>query len=64
MGLRKEYDDDRNFSDYHFDEDPEALNHKRHVRRMLEDKLEQKRLKEELEDDFSDEFSLDEVGRK
>ena len=64
MGLHKEYDDNRNCSDFNYDEDPEELSHKRQVRRMLEDRLERKRLKQELEDDFADEFSWDDLDRK
>lgn len=64
MGLHKEYDDNRNFSDFNYDEDPEELNHRKEVRRMLEDRLERKRLKQELEDDFTDEFSWDDLDRK
>jgi hypothetical protein len=42
--------------DYELDEHPEALRHRKEVRRMLEERLERKRLREELEDEFDDEF--------
>lgn len=53
---------------YHEQEDSKAIEHRREVKRMLEDKLERKRLKNELEDfdgelegEFDwDDFDLDE----
>ncbi len=62
MSLHKDYDESQSFSDFGF-EDEQDLNHKKHVRRMLEDKLEQKRLKEELEDEFSDDFDWSDFDR-
>ena len=45
------------------EEDSEVVEHKREVKRMIEDKLERKRLKDELEDfdgELDDEFDWDE----
>ena len=44
------------------EESPEALEHKREVKRMIEARLERKRLKDELEDfdgELEDEFDWD-----
>ncbi len=44
------------------EEDSEVVEHKREVKRMLDDKLERKRLKDELEDfdgELDDEFDWD-----
>ncbi|CAM2995356.1 Uncharacterised protein [Legionella steigerwaltii] len=60
MGLHEDYDD-QSFSDYNYDEDidpTDSTDHRKNVRRMLEEKLERKRLKEEFKDDF-DELSGD-----
>ncbi|KTD10788.1 hypothetical protein Lgra_1754 [Legionella gratiana] len=57
MELHEDYDD-QSFSDYNYDDDVESMNHRKNVRRMLEDKLERKRLREEFKDDF-DELSGD-----
>lgn len=56
-------DDMQNYTDFDYEEDEESLNHKRQVRRMLEDKLEKKRLKAEINDDFEDEFDWSEIDR-
>ncbi len=57
MSLHKDYDE----SPYvNFEEGAEDLQHKKQVRRLLEDRLEKKRLKDELEDEWSDEFDWDE----
>lgn len=66
MGLRRGYDDDsHSFSEYPYEEeeDIEQLNHKRQVRKMLEEKLERKRLKEELDDELYGEFDWDDIDR-
>lgn len=58
--LHEDYDDP-SFSDYNYDDDA-GTEHKKNVRRMLEDKLERKRLKNEFKDDFdelSGEFDWD-----
>ncbi|KTC79288.1 hypothetical protein OQJ13_15260 [Legionella sp. PATHC035] len=57
MGLHEDYDD-QSFSDYNYDDDIDSSDHRKNVRRMLEEKLERKRLKEEFKDDF-DELSGD-----
>lgn len=64
MSLHKDYDDSQSFSDFNFDEDVEELDHKKHVRRMLEDRLEKKRLREELEDELDGEFDWDDLEEK
>lgn len=56
-------DDMQNYNDFDYEEDMETLNHKRQVRKMLEDKLEKKRLKAEIYDDFEDEFDWSEIDR-
>lgn len=68
MSLHKDYDESQSFSDFNYDDEldevnPEELNHKKHVRRMLEERLERKRLKEELEDEFDGEFDWDDLDR-
>ncbi|MCH9757443.1 MAG: hypothetical protein K0U37_09680 [Gammaproteobacteria bacterium] len=53
---------DRSFKQFD-DEDSDVTDHKREVKRMLEDKLERKRLKNELEDfdgELEGEFDWDE----
>lgn len=61
MSLYKDYNDNQSFPDFNCDEseDIEELNHKKQVRRMLEDRLERKRLKAELEDELEGEFHWD-----
>lgn len=63
MGLHKDQDDNPSFSDLNFEDEPEDLNRKKHVRRMLEDRLERKRLKQELDDELDGEFDWDELDR-
>ena len=63
MSLHKDHDATPPFSDFSYDEDPEQLKHKKHVRQMLEDRLERKRLKEELEDELDGEFDWDDLER-
>ncbi len=63
MSLHKEYKDKSSYSEFKPDEDTEDLNHKKQVRRMLEDRLERKRLKEELEDELDGEFDWDDLDR-
>lgn len=61
MPLHKSQDDYTSavFSEFEFGEDREVLSHRRHIRKLIEDKLEFKRLKnackdewDELNDDF------------
>lgn len=63
MSLHKDYDDSRSFPDFNSKDDPDELNHKKNVRRMLEDRLDRKRLKEELEDELDGEFRWDDHDR-
>lgn len=69
MSLHKEIDD-HSFTEMNYEEDineiEEADNsdHKRQVRKMLEERLERKRLKEELEDELDGEFDWDELDRE
>jgi len=65
MGLHRDYEDNRsNYdNDYVYDDNSEDMRHKKHVRRMLEEKLERKRLRSELEDDFDDEFDWSDLDR-
>lgn len=49
MSLHRDQDDSRSFIDFNHEDDKQALSHKKHVRKMLENRLERKRLKEELE---------------
>ncbi len=62
MSLHKDYDDSQSFSDFKIEEDIdgveriEDLDHKKQVRRMLEERLERKRLKEELDDELEGDF--------
>lgn len=53
MKLHEDYDE-RSLSDYNYDEDAGSQEHRKKIRRMLEDRLENKRLKEELKDDFDE----------
>lgn len=68
MSLHKDYDDSQSFSDFNIEEDMDEVeniedldHHKKHVRRMLEERLERKRLKEELEDELERDFDWDDV---
>ncbi|ASQ45666.1 PA3496 family putative envelope integrity protein [Legionella clemsonensis] len=64
MGFPREYEETNSFSDYSYEEEnSEDLDHKKRVRKMLEDKLERKRLREELEDELDGEFDWDELER-
>ncbi len=58
MGLHRDRDDNSFFSDFKYD-DADELDHKKNVRRLLEDRLERKRLKEELDDELEGEFNWD-----
>lgn len=65
MALHEEIDD-YSFSDLNYDNDMSDLDHKKKIKRMLEDRLERKRLKNEFKDDFdelSGEFDWDEVDK-
>lgn len=68
MGVHKDYQDGQLFSDLNHDEQREGYDsvdvsdHKRRVRRLIEDHLEQKRLQKELEDEFDGEFDWDDSG--
>lgn len=60
MSLHEDYDD-QSFSDYKYENETD-IEHRKNVRRMLEDRLERKRLKDEFKDDFdelSGEFDWD-----
>lgn len=63
MSLRRNYDDHHSFSDFPYEEEEDAatISHKKHVKRMLEDKLERKRLKEELDDELYGDFDWDDL---
>lgn len=66
MGLHKEPDDEQFMNDFNFDDQIEDLDHKKRVRKLLEEKLEKKRLREEFMDDFdelSGEFDWDEFDK-
>ncbi|MFA5959060.1 MAG: hypothetical protein WC785_00910 [Tatlockia sp.] len=65
MGLRREYDGHRSFTEYPYEEEEDAiqLSHKKQVKKMLEEKLERKRLKEELDDELYGEFDWDDLDR-
>ena len=63
MGLHRDYEDRHSFTDFKQEDDVEELNHKKQVRRMLEDRLERKRLKEELEDEFDGEIDWEQLDR-
>lgn len=65
MGLHKDYED-KIFSDYSYDEDVSDLDHKKKIKRLLEEKLERKRLKDEFKDDFDElngEFDWDDLDK-
>ena len=69
MSLHKEDYDDQSFSDRNYEEDLSGgveevdSDHKKRVRRMLEDRLERKRLREELEDELDAEFDWDDFEK-
>jgi hypothetical protein len=63
MGLQNDYDDGASFSDFNYEDDIEELDHKKQVRRMLEERLERKRLKQELDDELEGEFDWDDVDK-
>ena len=63
MGLY-EHPDEQSYSDYNYDDENGENNHKKKVKRMLEDRLERKRLKDECKDDFDElngEFDWDKI---
>lgn len=62
MSFPRESESHQPFSDINYDDDKEALSHKKRVRRMLEERLERKRLKEEF-DEMDGEFDWDEFER-
>lgn len=68
MGLYKDYEN-QNFSDYSLDEevknydDMDESEHKKRVRRMLEERLEKKRLKDELEEEWESDFDWDDLEK-
>lgn len=65
MALHEDLDD-YSFSDLNCDSDIDDMDHKKKVKRMLEDRLERKRLKDEFKDDFdelSGEFDWDEIDK-
>lgn len=61
MSLNHDYEDYLSSSDYEHQESPEGIEHRRHIRRLLEDRLERKHLREALSDDFEDEFDWSNV---
>lgn len=63
MSVHKEYDDSQLVSDFNYEEEGDALSHKKRVRRMIEDKLELRRLKEELDDELEGEFDWKDFDR-
>ena len=56
MSLHNDYEDGLSFSDFSYDDNKELQEHKKHVRRMLEERLEMKRLKDDIEDELTGEF--------
>ncbi|MDP1604198.1 MAG: hypothetical protein Q8M03_13140 [Legionella sp.] len=62
MGLHREYDENKSFSDFSMEEDGDELSHKKRVRKLLEEKLERKRLKEEF-DELDGDFDWEELDR-
>lgn len=73
MGLHRDKDEgqwvnelntDPNYDEDRHDYDaPDKLQHKREVRKMLEERLERKRLKAELDDELEGEFDWDDFER-
>jgi hypothetical protein len=62
MSLNKDQEESQFYSDVNYDEmDETTLNHKKYVRRMLEERLERKRLKAELDDELEGEFDWDDL---
>lgn len=49
MALHEDYNDESSFMNMSSEEDSDTVMHKKHVKKMLEQRLERKRLKEELE---------------
>ncbi len=70
MGLQKDYEENQWQNELNLDderdevENPEDADHKKQVRRMLEEHLEKKRLKEELEDEFEADFDWDDFDKE
>lgn len=65
MGLHKDYED-KTFSDCSYDDDVSNLDHKKKIKRLLDEKLERKRLKDEFKDDFDElngEFDWDDLDK-
>ena len=61
MSLHKDHDSGRFFPDYNNEEDIVDLDHKKQVRRMLEERLERRRLEKELEDELDGDFNWDDM---
>lgn len=70
MGLHKDYDEGQTLSELNYEDKVDNLEeldeseHKKRVRRMLEERLERKRLKQELEDELDGEFDWDEFDKE
>ncbi|MDI9818270.1 MULTISPECIES: hypothetical protein [unclassified Legionella] len=54
MSFPRGYEENNSFSEYSYEEDTENLDHKKRVRKLLEERLERKRLREELKEEFDD----------
>jgi regulator of sigma D len=69
MSLHKDIEENT-YTEMNYDEDyreyeePDNSDHKRQVRKLIEDRLERKRLREELEDELDGEFDWDELERE
>jgi len=66
MGFEYHYEENQSCSDQNYDEDVENLEHKRQVRKIIEERLERKRLKEEFQDeleDFDEDFDWDDIEK-
>ena len=60
MSLRHHNEEYYDFNDYNIDEDETTLEHRRQVKKKLDEKMEKRRLKEALKDEFDEhEFDWD-----
>lgn len=59
--LHQEYEEDEEI--FEVEESPRDINHKREVKRLLDEHLERKRLKKELEDELDEDFDWSQLNK-
>lgn len=56
MGLHHYHEESYDFNDHNIEEDETTLEHRREVKKRLDETLEKRRLREAIKDDLEDEF--------